>query len=193
MFKHADFTQNPNTGALSLTRNEVNVQIERDVYAESPDQWGNEDIFLVAFHDRHFSVHREGYHSFEGALATAKEEGKLLVPVFAHIHSGIMLYLRANNPCPWDSGFVGYVVVDPNEVPNPDAAAEALVETWNTYCSGDVYVVSADHPRALYEEIVGGVYGLDAALETAHEFYEKLAQPIQPMLKTCPSQVYWTC
>ena len=193
MFKFSDFTVDPTTGNLSLTRNEVNVLIERDVYAESPDQWGNDDVFLVAFNDRYFSVHREGYSSPEEARETAKAEGKVLFPLSAHIHGGIRLYLGTHRTCRWDSGMVGYIVVDPNDIPNPEAAAEALVATWNTYCAGDVYVVSADHPRALYEEIVGGVYGHDAALECAHEYYEKLVQPIQPMLKTCPPQVYWTC
>jgi len=191
-FKFSDFTVDPHTGNLYLTRNEVNVLIERDVYEESPDQWGNDDIFLVAYNDRYFSVHREGYRSPEEARETAKAEGKLLFPLSAHIHSGIRLYLGTHKTCPWDSGQVGYIVVDPNDIPNPQAAAEALVETWNQYCAGDVYGVSAEHHAAPVESCCG-IYGLEAALETAHEFYEALVQPIQPMLKTCPPQVYWTC
>ncbi len=190
-FKHSDFTYDPHTGNLSLTRNEVTVLIERDVHAESPHQWGNDDVFLVAF-NRYFSVHREGYRSFEEARETTQREGKVLFPLSAHIHSGIHLYLGTHKTCQWDSGMVGYIVVDPNDIPKPEAAAEALVATWNTYCSGDVYSVCAEHPASDVESCFD-IYGLDAALAQAHEFYESLVQPIQPMLKTCPPQVYWTC
>jgi len=197
MFKHADFTQDPHTGNLSLTRNEVTINIEYDQFAESPDVWGNEDIFLVAFDNRYFSVHREGYRSPEEARETATAEGKLLFPVSAYIHSGIALYLGTHKTCPWDSGFIGYIVVDPNAFSgralDQQRAAEGLVETWNQYCSGDVYFVRAEHAASGEEEACGGIYGLEAALETAHEVYEALVQPIQPMLKSCPPQVYWTC
>jgi len=192
MFKFSDFTVDPHTGALSLTRNEVTVLIERDEFIESPDQWGNDDVFLVAFNDRYFSVHREGYRSPEEARETAKAEGKILFPLSAYIHSGVALYLGTHRTCRFDSGQVGYIVVDPNDIPNPEAAASALVATWNQYCEGDVYFVRAEHASG-EEEACGGIYGLDSALEWAGGFYEALVKPIQPMLRTCPPQVYWTC
>jgi len=158
------------------------VKIIRDESPESPDGWGNEDCFLVAFDKRNFWVERKGYEkdTFVG------EDGLIENPhpdyhVFllrAYIHSGVALSLGTEYPFndSWDSGWIGYVLVSKAEWPDPlkaRLAALAEVETWNQYLSGDIwgYVVekveSCDlgHEHATEMDSCWGFYGEETAKE----------------------------
>jgi len=137
-----------------------------DENAESPDYWGNDDMFLVYDH-RQFCVERKGFDPSD--IFERMQEGKKLFsegninfkypnksnvaywffPVYAYIHSGVALSLgRTFNVGAYhnrfDVSFKGFALVQRMKdwSYTEDKAykrAEALVEEWNTYLCGDVY------------------------------------------------------
>lgn len=134
-------------------------EILQDEDAPSPDSFGDEGVFLVAFH-RQFWVEREGFSQGELTPEDDRrqeiEQEYEVYPLGAHIHSGVSLFLGTQGSCPWDSGQVGYILVQRSEVPDTRAAALALIEEWNTYLEGGVVgFVVRDHQ----DEIVDSCWG----------------------------------
>lgn len=118
----------------------LRVQIFPDADAQSPDDWGNDDLFLIANH-RQFDVRRSSFDCDENTPKDHKKEYNVL-PLFAYIHSGVALSLgRAGQfGDMWDSGQVGWVLVKKNQgFRNIRKAAQSLIEEWNSYLSGEVY------------------------------------------------------
>lgn len=142
------------------------LEISQDEDAESPDSWNNTDIFLVYDH-RQFYIKREGYNPkdiFEYTSNIEQYKGSkfdnyFIFKVFAYIHSGVSLSL-AHNGDVWDTSTTGYILVDKNDFDfdlqrksieelkdksDFDIAkyyAEGLIDTWNTYLSGETYKYS---------------------------------------------------
>ncbi|MCK9545001.1 MAG: hypothetical protein M0R03_23545 [Novosphingobium sp.] len=149
------------------------IKIRQDEFYESPNDWGDDEVFLVYDH-RQFYVERTGfapqsiYHylyakdiinsgndvdnSYQEELESYYEyENYFIFPVEAYIHSGVSLSLfTGTKQCRWDSSVSGYILVsrttqiaadDYMSVPEDKAKeyAEGLIETWNTYLSGDVW------------------------------------------------------
>ena len=113
------------------------IEIHTDEDPESPSQWGDDNLFLTGFH-RQFHVQRKGFTE-----KVTKEQSKQfwVFPLYAYIHSGVSLSLGEFS-CPWDSGQVGWVYVAKEEwrlQKSARKAAEGLVESWNSYLSGEVY------------------------------------------------------
>ncbi len=171
-----------------MTKEKVKYTLEivQDEYGESPDSWGNTDLFLVYSH-RQFDVKRKGFdpedifshlnakREIEKSLTTinnkytVEEYSEDLNPEYekywifgvdAYIHSGVHLSLAntANYPDrQWDVSTTGYILVDkeiysnieldvtikskyPEEEDKARYYAEGLIETWNSYLSGEVYM-----------------------------------------------------
>ena len=160
------------------------IKIRQDEDSESPNEWGDEDLFLVYDH-RQFTVKREGfnvvsiYHwiyakeivkSGDDVDGNYQEEmdgstelnNYFIFPVEAYIHSGVSLSLfSGTKQCGWDSSVSGYILVsrttqiatdDYTSVPEDKAKeyAEGLIETWNTYLSGDVWGFIVEKPNTTY-------------------------------------------
>ena len=116
------------------------IKIRQDEGYQSPDDWGNDDIFLVYSH-RDFEVKRKGfdpqdifdYLSIKKALTkenTFEEKEELeddlkgyfdynsqywIFPVDAYIHSGVSLSIANTKYLPdrnWDVSTTGYVLVE---------------------------------------------------------------------------------
>ena len=116
------------------------IKIRQDEEYQSPDDWGNEDIFLVYSH-RDFEVKRKGfdpqdifdYLSIKKALTkenTFEEKEELeddlkgyfdyedeywIFPVDAYIHSGVHISLANTENYPdrrWDVSTTGYILVN---------------------------------------------------------------------------------
>ena len=82
------------------------IRIEPDENPESPDDWGNDDIFLI-YHHRQFTIEREGFDVHE-----IDEDKYYIFLVEAYIHSGISLRLFTGTKyCKFDSSVSGYVLV----------------------------------------------------------------------------------
>jgi hypothetical protein len=133
------------------------VKIMQDEDADSPDSWGNDDLFVIYNH-RQFTIKRDGFDCQEvfefwhennkNKLISVDAElynGYLPLPLYAYIHSGVALSLgKSGYPFsdPWDTSFKGFVMgrlADFNSHEHLFTAAQSLVKEWNTYLSGDVY------------------------------------------------------
>lgn len=94
-------------------------------------------------------------------------EGWKAFPIFAYIHSGIVLSLgRGGYPfnCPFDSGIGGIMAFTMNDrMPGvkPEEVAAGYVESLNQYLSGDVhgYIIEDDKGNTL--ESCWGMFGYD--------------------------------
>jgi hypothetical protein len=196
------------------------IRIIPDYDAESPDTWGNEDVFLVANH-RSFTVRRsdwacdgETFRAFtapdearpkrwdakyreaydnakryygdaDSGLAVraagddlrerqeewdarvANSKRYYLSPLGAHIHGGVAL-CAGGVERDWDSGNIGYIVVDREAFKAEDGTlpddkrceeiAEGLVAEWNTYLEGRVFGYMIEHTISGDEESCWGFY-----------------------------------
>ena len=127
------------------------IEIVQDTDARSPDDWGNDECFLVYGH-RDFTVEVKGFDPMEifaWTLANKKRtlyQGYFIFPVYAYIHSGVALSLgRSRYPFNdrWDVSFKGFALVKRMKGTWTEEKAReqavGLIETWNTCLSGDVY------------------------------------------------------
>ena len=127
------------------------INIYQDENAQSPDEWGNEDVFIVYDH-RDFYVKRDGFDP--GDIFQAYEDGEdwgdyKIFPLYAYIHSGVSLSLsRGGNAGwyhgAWDTSFKGFVLIDSEQMGTDDEdkllkIAQLVVDEWNDYLSGNVY------------------------------------------------------
>lgn len=142
------------------------LEVIQDDDAQSPDTWGNADMFLVYDH-KQFTVKRKGFPPkyiydyldektgtiLDHDLDLSKLDNFHIFNVAAHIHSGIHLQLN-NSSFPfqrgWDTSTTGFVIVKkedivegkkPTIITEAEALqyAEGLIKTWNQYLSGDIY------------------------------------------------------
>ena len=125
------------------------IRIEPDENSESPDKWGNDDIFLIYQH-RQFTIERAGFDVHE--MYKARDE-YYIFPVEAYIHSGISLRLFTGTKCcEFDSSVSGYVLISKAVFPEEDSIkiAESLISDWNMYLSGEVYGYIIEKPKTTY-------------------------------------------
>lgn len=143
------------------------VKIYQDQEAESPEQWGNEDLFLVGFH-RQFSVVRPKLNRPDDIRGWSKNYH--VFPLHAYIHGGVCLSLGEWRD-PFDSGQVGFVLVKRlycwKSKEKAEQAAKSLVDEWNMYLAGDVwgYVVEDVYGNEL--DSCWGFYGQKDCIEQA--------------------------
>lgn len=138
--------------------------LQDDSHDRSPDDDGNEDLFLVGFH-REFTVRREGFEEYVAAQAYAdrdrytndeldddqkahiKEVKKKywIIGLEAYIHSGVSLAIAREGNFPdrrWDVSQLGAIFVEKKTwktLAKARKAAIGLIEYWNHYLSGEVY------------------------------------------------------
>ena len=147
----------------------LTVKIEQDEYAQSPDQWGNEDTFIVYDH-RSFYVECKGFNPQDifDHLSTGKKtyKGYHVFPLYAYIHSGVALSLgRTQYPFNdrWDVSFKGFALVkrEKGTYTHEQAVkvAQSLVDTWNMYLSGDVWTTTVENEQGELVESCSGIYG----------------------------------
>jgi len=126
------------------------IEVCYDTDPESPDQWENEDVFIVYDH-RQFEVRRKEFDPREIFDYTNKTKrmfykGYYVFVLNTYIHSGVSLSLGNTYPFNdrWDVSTTGYVLVKRTKGWSwtKDKAykiAESEVEVWNQYLSGEVY------------------------------------------------------
>lgn len=140
--------------AIRLLNNHKLV-ITNDEYAESPNEWQNEEMFLVYEH-RQFDVRREGFkpvdiYDFQRELTKAPTKqdmnsvydfsGYYIYQVNAYIHSGITLSLQSIGD-KWDTSTTGFILVSRDLVQTDEEAqdiAQKLITRWNKYLGEEVY------------------------------------------------------
>ena len=149
----------------------MTVHIYPDRDAESPDEWGSEDLFLIATH-RQFEVKWGNFACDQFTPERYKLDYHVL-PLYAYIHGGVALSL-GNGSYPfndqWDSGQVGWVLVKKRcGFRNIRKAAQSLVEEWNTYLSGDVWGYEIEDECGDAIASCWGYYGLEYCQQCARE------------------------
>jgi hypothetical protein len=180
------------------------IEIHQDTDTESPNDWGNRDLFLVGFH-RDFWVQRKGFDeelvrdllTKDGITEEYKETLKKyhVFGLEAYIHSGVSLHLigEAKIDRQWDVSAVGAVFVDKKEWrtrKSAEKAARGLIETWNQYLSGEVYgyiVKNADGSDIEAKDERGnslmdscwGFYGTEHAIADAKDSAEYIAKRLR--------------
>ena len=151
------------------------IKIRRDESPESPDDWGNEELFLVYDH-RQFSVSRKGFepgdiYDYIMSLCHPDDEFDVgdysdyyIYPVEAYIHSGVSLSLfEGTTSSNWDSSVSGYILIKksyvlkyPNIISDKDKIdkayelANTLIKEWNQYLFGEVYGYIIEKPDIVY-------------------------------------------
>ena len=154
----------------TLNYKNYTIVLEQDEYCESPNEWGDDMLFLLAKH-REFDVSRRGVdidEIFDHIEETNvwEWEGYRLLPLFAYIHSGISL--STSRVCQWDSSLVGLIFVSKEfEIDEQDRLVGNLLSEWNTYLIGDVWgykILSKDDEQV---DALAGIYGYKYALEDA--------------------------
>jgi hypothetical protein len=161
------------TPAEQFKHNGYTVKIIQDRDAESPDKDGDNGLFIVTTRNRYFQVLHNDWDA--KTLMEHKDDckGYWIFPLRAYIHSGVALSLGSGGQFsdPWDSGQIGFVFAskaewkyetrDTKRCASAFKAAQALVETWNQYLSGDVYGFVIEQPNGDDVDSCWGVYGLE--------------------------------
>jgi len=152
-----------------------------DNSSESPDDWGDDSLFLVGYH-RDFTVDRstktsggippglaqditrggkyeDGIENYEAARYCKEYH---IFGLEAYIHSGVSLALSQEGSFvdrEWDVSQLGLVFVSKKEWKTREKAREAargLIKTWNMYLSGEVYGYLIENT---FGEESGGCWG----------------------------------
>ena len=166
------------------------LNIQPDEWAEAPEN--QKEVFGVFNIRRHLEVDAppEALSSDPNVL---RENGYTLYLVRGYVHSGVALALAEDASgypfdCPFDSGWAGFIAVDPKAVPDTHAAAKCLIDEWNMYLSGDVWqydiyqveVCNLGHGHKTKIESCGNFYGRkhaeeegQAALRHVRENYQQ--------------------
>lgn len=157
------------------------IKIRQDEDCESPNDWEDENLFLVYDH-RQFTVKRKGFEPkdiYESYLVY--EKNYWILPIEAYIHSGVSLNLfSGTKECRWDSSVSGYILAPKKEFEDLETAktaAEGLIKTWNQYLSGEIYEFIIEKPNTIYsiskEEFdtlcITGTFSSEAFLQVAEE------------------------
>jgi len=176
----------------------VTVQIFQDMDDEGPDKWGDDGLFLVAFH-RDFCVERKDFDEdlcrsvmtdcldeYDEPWDYAKEVKKKyhVFGLEAYIHGGVALSLAHEGNFPdrqWDVSQLGCVFVSKKEWrlrKSAKKAAEGHIKTWNEYLRGDVYGYVAEDADG-ESDSCWGFYGMEYVLEEAKGAAEWLAKDMR--------------
>src|SRR5574343_292519 len=123
------------------------IEIMQDDSCYSPQDWRDENLFLVAFH-RDFSVTTDDIK--EPSDIEEYKDKFHLITLYAYIHSGVSLSI-ADDVYPyndkWDSCQVGVVLASKEEFKTRKEAVEraiGLVGVWNDYLSGNVWYYNVE-------------------------------------------------
>jgi len=127
------------------------ISIHQDVnFDKNPNEW-NENIQLVYDHEYFYVksdyVDFDPYETFKRYESGYKTHDRYyFFPVYAYIHSGVLLSLGRNGypfTDQWDVSFKGFIYVKKNkEAYNMDKAfklAELRISVWNNFLNGYVF------------------------------------------------------
>ena len=135
--------------SIKLKNNKL-LEIYSDDSAESPDEWGDDNLFLVGYH-RDFTVKRDTVITKDEAIEIGQGGKNHLTKKYhcfgleAYIHGGVVLSFRDEGNFPdrrWDVSYLGLVLVAKEEWKTREKAKKAaagLIEDWNNYLSGNIY------------------------------------------------------
>ena len=142
------------------------IKVYPDDCLTSPDDWGDDNLFLIADH-RQLFVKRDGFmlNRMEPDEIKEIEKQYHIFPLAAYIHSGVSLSLsRKGYPFndAWDSGYIGAVFSSKKEwrtKMKAHNAAQGLIETWNEHLAGNVWGYQIEDKNGAHVDSCWGYYG----------------------------------
>jgi len=160
----------------------ITIEIHHDDDAQSPSEWGDKGLFLVANH-RDCYIPEPGEKRITNdarELVDSWKDTHWIFPLEAYIHSGVVLALSGEGNFPdrqWDVSQLGFVFAAKKEWrfrKSARKAALSLVKEWNLYLSGDVwgFVVDPDGEN----DSCWGFYGFDYCVEEAKSIAEHVIE-----------------
>ena len=150
-----------NDAVETIQHNGHTIEIFPDSCDESPREWDN--LAEIHYHSNSYTLGdtnwRNDIEGYEDMLAEAKRQGDLIIPMFAYIHSGIVLSLSSfygrlpQGHAEFDSGRAGTVIIRKKKMLEEFGGkiftkklkekayknAEGEIATLNQYFAGDVY------------------------------------------------------
>ncbi len=160
-----------------MTKANLSYEIIQDQTAESPREWADTGLFLVANH-RDFYVPEPGEKRVpESANEVVDKYSKThwVFPIEAYIHSGVVLAFSQEGNFPdrrWDVSQLGFVFAAKEEwrlSKSARKAAAGLIATWNQYLSGDVWGYAIKDEEGATVDSCWGFYGREYCEEQAKE------------------------
>jgi len=165
---------------------DLNVSIISDdgCLVENPVEI-NGGMKLVQWHRDYGSNH--DYESPDELKEYAEEKGAYLVPVYLYDHSGVA-YSTSPFSCPWDSGQVGYLLMEPKIVQETkdhigretlcesvrerlDSIAAGTVEEYSMWANGEVYGYTIERDGEEIDSCWGFI-----GMENCHKYAEEEAK-----------------
>jgi len=160
----------------------ITIEIVQDTDPESP-RYNDNLGTMICFHRRYNLGDK---HHFRSDMFSGWEDmerhfsnGHIILPLYLYDHGGITIDTKPFG-CPWDSGQVGYIVVDKEKVKKEYEAQKltpkikqkvlsilnAEVEEYNKYITGEVYgyriIENGEEVDSCW-----GFYGLDHCRQQA--------------------------
>jgi len=159
------------------------IKIVQDADDISPQENGDDSLFLVHYHHRSFYVkselftedelrsflngstkkeYKQHYDNWKSEYKSLIFHKYHIIPVSAYIHSGVTLSLAksfALDSGGFDTSHCGFVFAAKSEFKTAKkarAAAAGLISTWNNYLSGEIYGYIAENKDG---ECVGSCWG----------------------------------
>jgi len=183
-----------------------NIEISHSEDPIPPNECEDNINFLVYDH-RSFYVKVEGFDPAEIFESTKERQklfynGHFVFPVFAYIHSGVSLSLSDNFPdSRWDVSMKGFVLIEKTKGQyfrkKALKIAEAVIEEWNDYLSGNVYSFCVTSPFGDVIDSCSGWYGdyeksgmlKEAKASINQEIHSKVKRHIKYLKKIIKSKV----
>ena len=148
----------------------------------APNECGDDGAFLVHYHrdfwiENNNVVTEDNIREWYNGQKIEQQKEYFIFSVSALIHSGVWLALGdqgfSSDSGGWDTSHVGAVLISKEEFKTKDKArkyALGLVENWNQYLSGDVYLIVKDvynnKKELINFDCIGGYSGYNDALES---------------------------
>ena len=144
-------------------KNGLTIKIFQDDNPQSPEEWGDDSLFLVADH-RDFYVTPPKNSTTESVVKDYNKTHHVF-GLEAYIHSGVVLALSREGNFPdrqWDVSQLGAVFVGKKDYPAKAQARKAalgLIESWNDALAGNVYGYVVEDERKEHIDSCWGFYG----------------------------------
>lgn len=144
---------------------ELTVRVLVDLDHDS--EWDRDDlsnfsdngVALHCFHKKYLMPHvdslpdADSFESWDEMQAEIESRGLVCFPVSMYEHGGCTVWIGAPT-CRFDSGQIGFVVVDPSVHADPEKAAKSVVSWYDAILQGEIFVfiVEDDNGETLYSE-----------------------------------------
>jgi len=136
--------------AKTINHKGFDINIYYDENCQTPDSWGDENVFLVNYHNdfyvkRDEIITEEEVKNWYAGEKIEQQKDYHIFTLSMLSHSGIWLSLENSFPSDcggWDTSHIGIVLVSKKEARTKKKAekiARGLIEEWNDNLSGNVY------------------------------------------------------